>query len=168
MPKALAAQPRILICTVGGRPEPVVTAVRENPALDHVVFLCSGGRAAAASSTTVCCATTRDRRRQCPHCGQEFVQRVRVAPLTQAAELAEGRYSVERVEDPDDLGQVLAACERIEADLRSRWPQDGAVVIANYTGGTKTMSLGLALYALRRAVRGWELQLNRGIATGRD
>ncbi len=123
--------PRILICTVGGRPEPIVTAVRENAPLDHVVFLCSGGQAPASSSSTVSCSTLRQARRRCPHCGQDYVDRERVAPLVKMAQLAEDRFSVERVGDPDDLGQVYGTCEQIEADLISRWPRNDATVIAN-------------------------------------
>ncbi len=158
---------RVLISTVGGRQAPLVTAVRENAPLDLVVFLGSGGKPRAASAGTVRCATTRESHHLCPHCGQGFVERVRVVPAARAAGLVEGQFSIERVEDPDDLGQVLAACERIEAAIEARWPRCEATVIANYTGGTKTMSLGLALHALRRAGRGWRLQLNRPAPGGR-
>jgi hypothetical protein len=106
-------------------------------------------------------------RRRCPVCGEAFGDRTRLAPLAEMVELRESRYAIEEVADPDDLGEVLAACERIEADLERRWPRCAPEVIANYTGGTKTMSLGLALYALRRAEGSWILQLNRLLAGGR-
>ncbi len=48
-----------------------------------------------------------------------------------------------------------------------RWPRGALRVIANYTGGTKTMALGLGIFALRRAERGWDLQLNRVSPGGR-
>ena len=158
---------RVLVATVGGRPEPVVNAVRENAPLDHVIFLCSGGAPAGSSSRSIRCSTLQQARRRCPHCGRDFVDRVRVAPLAKTAQIADDRFSVERVDDPDDLDEVFAACERIEGDVGRRWPRCTPEVIANYTCGTKTMSLGLVLFALRRAGRGWKLQLNRPAPGGR-
>lgn len=48
--------------------------------------------------------------------------------------------------NPDDLNEVTGACERIEEDIARRFGD--ARIIANYTGGTKTMSVGLGLHAL--------------------
>ncbi len=156
-----------MICTVGGQPLPVVTAVRENGRLDRVYFLCSAGLGKGSSAAAVRRATARETRRRCPACGAAFVDRRSWPALAEMAQLRASRYAIEEVEDPDDLGQVLAACERIEADVRRRWPRCAPEVIANYTGGTKTMSLGLALHALRRSDGAWTLQLNRLAAGGR-
>jgi hypothetical protein len=51
---------------------------------------------------------------------------------------------------------------RIADDIASRFAGQDLEVLANYTGGTKTMSVGLAAFAVRF---GWGLQLN---ATGRE
>ena len=158
---------RVLICTVGGQSLPVVDAVRENAPLDLVYFLCSQGNARSASAVTIRRATTRESRARCPHCGRDFVESTRARALAEMAELEERQYVIEGIEDPDDLGQVVAACERIQADIWKRW-RSGVEVIANYTGGTKTMSLGLGFYALgRTGPPNWTLQLNRVVTGGR-
>ncbi len=161
-----AMRPKVLICTVGGLPQPIATAVREN-APERVYFLCSEGSSRSCSTAVVRGATTHEARRRCPACGEDYVERTRIAPLAELAELPPRRFAIEGVADPDDLGQVLAACERIDADVGRRWPRCRPEVIANYTGGTKTMSLGLALYALHRADGSWVLQLNRLLNGGR-
>lgn len=159
--------PKVLICTVGGQPQPVVNAVRENAPLDRVYFLCSVGSAKNASDRTLTTTTVQETPGHCPHCKKDFISKKKFRPITETAELAERDYTIEGVADPDDLLQVLTACGRIEADIQARWPRGGVEVIANYTGGTKTMSLGLGFYALRRG-DGWELQLNRGVPGGRQ
>jgi hypothetical protein len=153
--------PRILICTVGGQPAPVVAAVRENGPLDLVVFLCSTGKTPGSSAVTVTRGTERVAAGRCPFCDRSFETRERVRSIVEMAELAPRQYRLEGVDDPDDLCAVLTACERIEADLLARWPRGEVTVLANYTGGTKTMSLGLGFYALQRARRLWSLQVNR-------
>lgn len=159
---------RILVATVGGQPDPIVTAIRENAPLDRVIFLCSSGSGAGASSKTVHASYIRRNRGHCPHCDQDFETEVKVPSLMQLSGLDAGRVAVETCDDPDDLSQLLAACERIEASLARQWPRQERQVIANYSGGTKTMSLALGLYALRRRQRGWTLQLNRLPSQGRS
>ena len=153
--------PRVLICTVGGQPAPVVAAVQENAPLDLVVFLCSTGKSSAASAVTVTRRTERVTRGRCPFCARDFETREQVRSIAEMAQLAPRQYHLEGVNDPDDLGTVLAACERVEIELAKRWPRSEVRVLANYTGGTKTMSLGLGFHALQRARRLWTLQLNR-------
>jgi hypothetical protein len=157
--------PRILICTVGGSPVPVVNAIRQNAldsALNQVFFLCSSSDDGAGSDRIVEHAVTFKQAGECPECGKRFSRRVEHAPLAQQAGLEPSGYTIETVSDPDDLRQVVSACDRIAEAVEVRWPD--AAVIANYTGGTKTMSFGLGLAALRR---GWLLQLNT-TGKGRD
>ena len=54
----------------------------------------------------------------------------------------------------------------VASDIESRFGSDGIEVVANYTGGTKTMSLGLGNFALHPA-RAWALQTNV-VGKGRD
>ena len=103
----------------------------------------------------------------CGSCGAASVQVEQLGALARNLDLSDRRYSIERIEDPDDLEQVLDACHRVVATLRDRWPNQSLEVIANYTGGTKTMSLGLGLFALRATENPWLLQLNRVVAGGR-
>ena len=115
----------LLICTVGGSPEPVQTTLDQiRP--DFVTFLCSG----------------RD-----PATGR---------PGSDVQVLGSGdtppslRWPTEKMEvvrmATDDLDAAYdKACAAL-AELRLRAPE--AQLFANYTGGTKTMSVALALAAL--------------------
>lgn len=145
--------PRILICTVGGEAQPIVNAVEQNQRnapLDRVYFLCSAGTGPGASDVTIEQATTRQISHRCRYCKRESVKTVQNRPIAETARLDIDEYAIERFSNPDDLIEILQACGRIEADIASRWPRQQAEVLANYTGGTKTMSLGLALAALRK------------------
>jgi hypothetical protein len=114
----------VLVASVGGSLELVVNAVvLQQP--DFVYFLCSTGK---GGSDTL------------------------IEKIVPAAKLSEGAYAVERVQSPHDFPDVVAACGRIEADLGARFAGDELHVVANYTGGTRTMSAGLGALALRH---GW-------------
>lgn len=131
-----------LVCTVGGSHQPIVTAIRDTQP-DHVVFLC----------------TDRD-----PTTGQPG-SRIQVegkgsviknhpkdpAPTlanipTQCALAADG-FQV-RIVSADDLDDVVARAQQAFADLRGHYPE--ARLLADYTGGTKTMTAGLVMAALER------------------
>lgn len=132
----------ILVASVGGTDQPILDAIAAGKP-DFVYFLCSASKDGAVGS-------------------DESVP-ARIAP---AARLGEDRHAIECVERPDDLREVVEACARIDAAIRSRQPQH-VEVVANYTGGTKTMSAGLAAYALRV---GWSLQVSAHLTkvTGRE
>lgn len=119
----------VLIVTVGGSPAPVKHAIQQNDAT-HVVFVCSGGRRSSVDTA------------------REVVREL---------ELPEERYSIRRAENPDDLADVLACCRELDTLLANRFA--GHSVIANYTGGTKSMSAGLVLHGFRQ---GWKLQVQEG------
>jgi ABC-type lipoprotein export system ATPase subunit len=120
---------KVLIASVGGSPEPIVNAiVQERP--DFVYFLCSTGKSGS----------------------DETVEKT-IVPGTQ---LREGSYVITRVQSPHDLRNVVAACSTIEADLDTRFAGEELNVLANYTGGTRTMSAGLVSLAQRR---GWDAEV---------
>ncbi|MBI4820417.1 MAG: TIGR02710 family CRISPR-associated protein [Deltaproteobacteria bacterium] len=143
------------VCTVGGSAEPIVSALRQNHPLSFVYFLCSTGP--AGSDRTIEEPTAQARRSKCPSCGKTSEEVTHEEAIVARAQLGAGTYSVERVSDPDDLSAVLEACKRIEEDLAARGL--GPRVVANYTGGTKTMSLGLGYHAIQA---GWEVQVSSG------
>jgi energy-coupling factor transporter ATP-binding protein EcfA2 len=119
---------KVLIASVGGSLELLVSAiVHHQPAF--VYFLCSTGKS-----------------------GSDAL----VPQIVPSAKLAEGSFAVERVQSPHDLRDVTAACARIEADLAERFAGEELEVVANYSGGTRTMSTGLGALALRR---GWEAEV---------
>jgi CRISPR-associated protein (TIGR02710 family) len=142
----------ILLLTVGGSHEPVVRAIRERrPA--RVVFFCSGrdpgtGRAGSCTQITgqghVIKARTEDSAPSLPN-----------IPV-QAGLTAE---DFEVIEVPtDDLDEAFTRMTQVLARVREKAPQ--ARLIADYTGGTKTMSAALVLAALESP--GVELELVTG------
>jgi hypothetical protein len=147
----------ILICTVGGSLAPVVNAINQNKP-DFVYFLCSKGQGPAASVKVVNEVTTREERGTCPNCGKSYTKAIPQEPITQQAGLAGDRYRIEAIEEPDDFGAVVAACESIGRHIKQTFSDEPVRVLANYTGGTKTMSLGLGVFVV--IGRGlWELQV---------
>jgi len=126
---------RILVASVGGTPDPIVNAIAQM-APAFVYFLCSTGK--AGSDTQV------------------------EKTIVPAAHRAAGSYEIERVPFPDELREVVAGCARIEQKLTARFAGEEREILANYTGGTKTMAAGLVVFAVRA---GWELQVN---ATGAE
>ncbi len=147
----------VLVCTVGGSDAPIIHAVEQNqPAF--VFFLCSGGSGPGASAGAITGTVASARRVTCPECGRTFEQQVTAGPLARKAGLAPGQFEVVTIEDPDSLDHVIQACESIERTVRQKSPE--AEVVANYTGGSKTMSVGLALYAVAVTRGRWQLQVN--------
>jgi ABC-type transport system involved in cytochrome c biogenesis ATPase subunit len=111
---------KVLIASVGGSAELIVHAIQSRQP-DFVYFLCSTGKVGS----------------------DETAEKV-IAP---AAGLTQSRYVIERVARANDLDDVDAACERIRADLATRFAGEELSVVANYTGGTKVMSVGLGGFA---------------------
>lgn len=148
----------ILVCTVGGSGVPIVNAVRQNAA-DFVYFIASTGLGDASTDRTVERETSLPpQKNTCPSCNHTFQTVRRAPPIAREAGLSADAYRILGVTDPDDLAQVDAVCLEIDRDIERRFTGQDHEVIANYTGGTKTMSLGLGAYALRTGGR-WQLQV---------
>lgn len=159
--------PRVLVCSVGGQPAPVVGAIRKSAPLDLVFFLCSKGQGESGSVRILRSPSRRVFSMQCPFCERTVEEEKRFSPILPLAEIDEKGIRVLTLTDPDDLEEVLWALEDVDRELARRWPAGGVEVLANFTGGTKTMSLGLGIHALRRVAAGWRLQLNRTLPGGR-
>ena len=121
----------VLLCTVGGSADPIIQSIRE-VAPDHVAFICSeddpiSGHKGSYTEVEQYCRN-RDGSRS--------------APIVKQLALAEGSWQIEKV-PADDLNEVYqAACRLFE-----RFREDGYRLVADYTGGTKTMSAGLVFAA---------------------
>lgn len=145
---------KILVCTVGGSHQPIVTAIQQLKP-DHVCFVCSGrdpetGRPGSDTQVlgegAVIKAKPTDERPTLPN-------------LPNQLGLPATAYRVVIV-PTDELDGVYSACVQAFDSLRSAFPD--ARLIADYTGGTKTMTAGLTVAALDAGV---ELSLvtgNRG------
>jgi len=142
----------ILICTVGGSHQPIVTACRDlNPGF--VCFVCSGkdpGTGKPGSDTQILgkglCIKARheDDKPTLPN-------------IPAHVGLPENSFEVVIV-PPDDLDTAVAIIRAALSSLTDRFP--GHSLIADYTGGTKSMSAALVIEALER--EDVELQLVTG------
>ncbi|OIP07941.1 MAG: CRISPR-associated protein [Betaproteobacteria bacterium CG2_30_68_42] len=133
----------ILFVTVGGSHQPIVTAIRAlRPA--HVVFFCTGkdpatdrpGSCAQVEGKGLCVkAHPADERPTLPN-------------IPAQCELVPGTWEVVSV-PADDLDGCYQAMRREFEQNAARFPD--AQRIADYTGGTKTMTSALVLAALEDA-----------------
>jgi len=140
---------KVLVVTVGGSCAPIVNAIRKDR-YDHVYFVCSAG--SKGSEVTVDgddkpCKEIRDGRSD-------------VSIVAQTG-LLEGQYSKLLLDNPDDLGQCYKLLRDLRADIKQRFGPE-IQVVANYTGGTKTMSVALGTAGI---AAGWSLYLNLGPRT---
>lgn len=118
----------ILVCTVGGSPDPIVAAIGSlQPA--HVAFLATDDEAAGDGLTSV------GSKGEIAKPGG-IVERTRLPP---------GRFELRLVPaDDPDRGYLVA--RDLLADLRRRFPD--AEIVCDYTGGTKSMTAALMLAAV--------------------
>lgn len=128
---------KVLLVTVGGSFQPIVTSIRTLQP-DRVIFLCSdgdkGSKVQVIGEGTPC-----EVRR-----GAEVVESLPNIP-TQLG--LDDRFQPERdlilIQNPDDLSE----CYRLASAKINALQQESAnnEIIADYTGGTKTMSAALVL-----------------------
>ncbi len=131
----------ILIATVGGSHQPILTAIREMEPR-FVLFFCTDrdtatGRPGSINTITGNGEPIEVRR------GGEIVERLPNLPTL--AGLATDAFQAEIV-PADDLDQAVAVMLSAIAALRQRFTD--ATLVADYTGGTKTMTAALVMAAL--------------------
>jgi CRISPR-associated protein (TIGR02710 family) len=142
----------ILLCTVGGSHEPILTALRQTTP-DFVCFICSDRDSAtgrAGSDVQILGKGLCIKARQSD-------ENPTLPNIPTQAGLRDDQYQVARV-SPDDLDEVFRILRDTLQNLGQRFP--GAQLLADYTGGTKTMTAGLVSAALESD--GVELQLVTG------
>lgn len=115
----MADDPSVLICTVSGSPEPIVSAIRAQRPV-HVCFLCSA----------------RD--------GETPGSEDQVAGILAACAPTNASHEIRIVPADDPDGAFVVAREALAA-LRRRFPE--ALLGADHTGGTKSMTAALMLAA---------------------
>lgn len=138
----------ILVVTVGGSCQPVITAITDYQP-QHVYFIVSTG--ARGSRPTVDATGA--------PCKGRTAAEDAPAIVTQTA-LAESQYTVHEVSDPDSLQDCYATAQAVLRAAANNYADSRRV--ADYTGGTKTMSVALAMAALEAD---WELSLVKGART---
>jgi hypothetical protein len=131
---------KILFITVGGSFQPIVTSIRNlNP--DRVIFICSGGNQGSDSQVI-------GKNKPCEvRKGAEVIDKLPNIP--EQLNLGD-KFQAERdlivVNNPDDLSECY---QRITEKVRQvQQESPDAQFMADYTGGTKTMSVSLGLAAL--------------------
>ena len=127
----------ILMCTVGGSHQPIVTAINEQQP-DHVIFICTGqdpatGRQGSSSQITgtgnCLKAQPNDEAPSLPN-------------IPAQANLSEAQFTLITTLS-DNLDQIYLDCSQAIDNALIQFPK--AKIIADYTGGTKSMSAGLVM-----------------------
>ena len=127
----------ILVCTVGGSHQPIVTAIRElNP--DYTVFLCSGKDPGTGKKGSDEQIFGKGRIiKEHPSDTKPMLPNI----PTQTG-LPEGAFEVVTV-PADDLDEATAIILQKLADLAQKFPEDK--IVADYTGGTKSMTAAMVI-----------------------
>lgn len=132
--------PKILLVTVGGSFQPIVTSIHSLKP-DRVIFLASDGNN-GSKSQVIGEATPCEVRR-----GSEVIEKLPNIP-TQVG-LGDS-FQPERdlilIQNPDNLSECYHLASSCIRHLQQQTPDDE--IIADYTGGTKTMSAALVLAAV--------------------
>ncbi len=116
----------LLVCTVGGAPEPVIRSILTQPHPDKVLFICS-------SDT-------------CSNVTNKILPGVEAEGLR----LGPAQHEIFQVSDPQALDVCLREIAREVSSQVRRWrDQHAAEIIVDPTGGTKVMSIALAFVARR-------------------
>jgi len=130
--------PEALFVTVGGSPQPIITAI-ESLTPQRVVFICSGGKNSSVDQVTGA---------GCPCLISEKGKLVKKLPnIPEYCKLGD-TFDTERdimiVEDMDDLGSCYSEILKKIIEVKN----ESYTILTDYTGGTKTMSAALAMAAL--------------------
>jgi CRISPR-associated protein (TIGR02710 family) len=141
----------ILFVTVGGSPQPIVTAI-ETLKPDRVIFICSTGDQ-GSKSQVVGTGTPCEIRK-----GSEVVDRLPNIPtqtnLGSKFQPTTDLVVLDNLDNLEDCYQKIVA--KIQ-EIRRNFPT--SIIKADYTGGTKTMTASLAIAAIHYRV---ELYLTTG------
>lgn len=131
---------QILICTVGGSHQPVVSAINDLKP-DFVVFICTDKDPATERAGSV---SQIDGKGNCIK-AQSTDDKPSLPNIpTQAGLTAEQYQTVLTLSD--DLDRIYLDCTRAIEHIGQRFPN--AKIAADFTGGTKSMSAGLIMAAL--------------------
>lgn len=122
---------KILVMSAGGSCPPLITSIRQNkPDLIH--FLCSEGSEKSINGKGKVC-------------GKDPKNPDQLSVLSQCniPENEKGnRFFIHRIENIDDLNSCYTASFKILNDIQQKYPK--AEIVVDYTGGTKSMTGGLA------------------------
>jgi len=154
------ANKRVLIISVGGSSDPVINACREYKP-DYIYFFCSSGPKGSTLAVDGPGDPCGDTRKKKCECGKMVpLGNPEGKAIVYQLGLEEEDYKKIEVDELDDLAACFTTLSVIENKIAERFG-DGAEVIANYTGGTKSMSAALVLKGMQQ--EHWKLSLNKGV-----
>lgn len=128
---------KVLLITVGGSPQPIITSVKElNP--DRVIFFCSTGKFGTESQVLGKGFPCEIRAK-----GKVVEKLPNLPTYLELGDRFQAERDVAKISNPDDASECYQlASKTIRTLLQSYSPHD---IIVDYTGGTKTMSLSLGM-----------------------
>ena len=136
----------ILITTVGSSCEPIVNAIKTRKP-DFVYFVCSSGKNGSWISVEAKGKPCQER------------DKSPLPNIVSQAGLTSEQYKIWLIDDPDNLAHCYDRLMKLGHELKDQFGKTPNIT-ANYTGGTKTMSVALCLMALNQ--ENWDLELNKG------
>jgi len=150
---------KILILSVGGSSEPIVNAINFYKP-DFVYFFCSSGHKGSAVTIDAPGEPCGNKSKsKCPECGYKYyIGNPKGKAVAFQVGLSKDKYEIVSVDDPDDLNLCYCTLVNLSTSIKKIYPE--AQIIANYTGGTKTMSVAMALVGI--VTEEWDLSLNKG------
>jgi len=129
---------KILIVSVGGSCAPIVKSIKENKP-NHVVFVCSDDDAVTSNKGSYNSIIG-----QGPVCGSDWKNPDKPNVIIQT-ELEENEYIIEKIDRFDDHNFCYKRCIEIIRKIKIDYPD--SEIIVDYTGGTKSMTVGLVMAA---------------------
>ncbi|NJM00526.1 MAG: TIGR02710 family CRISPR-associated protein, partial [Synechococcaceae cyanobacterium SM2_3_2] len=130
---------KVLFVTVGGSHQPIVTAI-QTLSPDRVIFICSDGPRGSISQVTGQGSPCEVRK------GSDVIDKLPNIPTQTGLSDFDPDQDVVVLHNPDDFAESYAAITRKMAQISQA--ETGLALMADYTGGTKTMSVTLALSSL--------------------
>ena len=129
----------VLLCTVGGAHQPILRAI-ESVAPEYVCFFCTerDARTGQIGSDVQVVGEGKVIK------AEPQAEKPTLPNIPTQAQLRKSRFEC-RVVPADSLDGAVAAMRTAVAELLGKWP--GSRLIADYTGGTKTMTAALVLTA---------------------
>lgn len=133
------AQKCVLICTVGGSHQPIVTSILQHrPQFVH--FLCSDDAGKVKGSYTQVVGEGKVLK------SSREIDKPDLPNIATLADLSGEQVHVHKIKGFDDLNACYLETVRVIVEARRRTPD--ARIVVDYTGGTKSMTAGLAAAAL--------------------
>jgi len=136
--------PKAMIITVGGSDKPVVNAIKGyKEQIDIIYFICSGGKGNVSSRNIVEGEGKVIKAKRCPKC-KEIIEGEDRENILKQSEYS-GKYEIVEISDPDDIEEVHQKISTAISELENKGYKE---IIADFTGGTKTMSAVLSMLAV--------------------